>query len=160
MDNNDNTPTVRFFANSQAKATLQCPQCGTSRTIDAGLLKNTGKRLKVTCKCGKVFRAAFEFRQHYRKTVKLAGKYKDLNSHRRGTIEVVDISMGGIGFTVHPMHRIQVGDNLEVTFNLDDPQQSEIRLRVAVRNVKETLIGAERTDTQLYQGALGFYLMT
>jgi transcription elongation factor Elf1 len=159
MDEKNQQNAVRFFANRQNKATIRCPQCGSSRTIDAGMLKNTRRRLKVTCKCGEVFLAAFEFRQHYRKPVKLIGKYSDINSHRRGDIEVVDLSMGGVGFTVNPRHRIQQGDYLEVVFNLDNPQQSEIRLKVVVRNVKENFIGAERTDTQLYQSDLGFYLM-
>lgn len=159
MDKNDTISSVRFFANGQSKATIQCPHCGASRTIDAGLLRNTGKRLKVTCKCGTVFRATFEFRQHYRKPVNIAGKYNDLNSHRRGSIRLVDLSMSGVGFICDGPHRIQSGDHLEIVFNLDDPQGSEIRLQVVVRNVMENTIGAERTDTQLYQGALGFYLM-
>jgi transcription elongation factor Elf1 len=159
MGNDDKLTTLKFFANSQNRATIRCPKCGVSKTIDATPLKNTGKRIKVTCKCGEAFRAAVEFRQYYRKSVHLDGRYFDLNSHRRGTLQVVDLSMGGVGFTCDSANQIQPGDHLEVIFNLDDQQQSEIRLKVVVRNIKGKMVGVERTDTQLYQGALGFYLM-
>lgn len=149
----------RFFVSSQKQATIRCPQCGTSKTFDVTQLNMSSPRFKVTCKCGETFRAEIEFRKHYRKTVKLSGKYAHLNSPKRGEMMVVDLSMMGLGFTTSSPHGLKVGDHLDVVFRLDNRLRSEIRLNVVVRNIKGLLIGAERTDTALTAQDLGFYLM-
>ena len=153
------TPVQKFFVDGQNKATISCPKCGASRTVDTSTLKTTVKQIKITCKCGLVFGGVFEFRRVYRKTVRLPGKYKDLNGPKRGDMIVKDLSMGGIGFSCDTLHKIKPGDYLEVTFRLDDAKKSEIALKVIVKSVKNNFIGAERTDKQMYQSALGFYLM-
>lgn len=159
MQNDNDKAPIKFFVDSQNKVTMRCPKCGTSRTIDAATLKTSVKQINITCKCGEVFRGVFEFRKCYRKAVLLPGKYKDLNKPKRGDIVIKDLSMGGIGFTCEPSQKIKPGDHLEVVFRLDDAQKSEITLQVRVRSVKGGFVGTERTDKQLYQGALGFYLM-
>lgn len=159
MQNESETPVQKFFVDGQNKATINCPKCGASKTVDVSTLKATAKQLKITCKCGLVFSGAFEFRRVYRKTVRLPGKYKDLNGPKRGDIIIKDLSIGGLGFSCDTRHKIKPGDYLEVTFRLDDTKKSEITLNVIVRSVKDGFIGAERTDKQMYQSALGFYLM-
>jgi predicted Zn finger-like uncharacterized protein len=149
----------RFFVNSQNQATIRCPKCGTSKTVDASKIQFASKQLKVTCKCGETFKGEFEFRKHYRKAVKLPGRYIHLNSPKRGDIIVVDLSMTGIGFTTQTAHELKIGDKLEITFRLDNGKRSEIRVKAVVRNVKEKFAGVERTDTLICKEDLGFYLM-
>jgi hypothetical protein len=159
MQNESDKAPIKFFVDSQNKAAIRCPKCGASRTVDTATLKDAAKQIKITCKCGMVFKGVIEFRRRYRKAVRLPGKYKDLNGPKRGAVVIKDLSMGGIGFTCDPTHKLEPGDHLEVVFQLDDAQKSEIRLLVTVRSVKGDFVGAERTDKQGYQGALGFYLM-
>jgi hypothetical protein len=115
--------------------------------------------MKVSCKCGEMFRVEIEFRKYYRKSVKLPGKYIHLNSPKRGEMIVVDLSMIGLGFITESPHGFQVGDHLEVHFQLDNSHRSEIRLKVVVRTLKDLFVGVERTDTLLCIEDLGFYLM-
>lgn len=150
---------LKFFVTNQNQATIRCPKCGVSRTVDMSKMQLNSKRLKVTCKCGETFKGEFEFRKHYRKKVNLPGRYMHLNSPKRGDIIVVDLSMTGIGFTTSTPHGLQLGDRLEVTFRLDNGKRSEIKVNVIVRNVKEKFAGVERTDTQVCKEDLGFYLM-
>jgi hypothetical protein len=152
-------PVVKFFVDRQNQATVRCPKCGTSKIVDTSKLKDTSKRLRVTCKCGETFKGEFEFRKHYRKTVRLPGRYIHLDSLKRGDMLVVDVSRTGIGFTTATTHGLKVGDHLEVDFTLDDTQRSEIRMKVTVRSVKNIFIGAEHSDTLQNNPAIGFYLM-
>jgi hypothetical protein len=149
----------KFFITSQQQATIRCPECGISKTFDVTKLNMMSPRFKVTCKCGKIFRAEIEFRKHYRKTVRLSGTYSHLNSPKRGDMMVVDLSMVGLGFTTSTPHGLKVGDHLDVLFRLDNRLRSEIRLKVVVRNIKDLFVGVERTDMALTLQDLGFYLM-
>jgi len=149
----------KFFVTSQKQATIRCPECGVTKTFDVTQLNRSSSRFKVTCKCGETFRAAIEFRKHYRKTVKLAGTYTHLNSPKRGDMMVVNLSMMGLGFTTSTPHGLKVGDVLDVFFRLDNRLRSEIRLKVVIRNTRDLFVGAERTDTALTAQDLGFYLM-
>ncbi|MFH0725858.1 MAG: PilZ domain-containing protein [Pseudomonadota bacterium] len=148
----------KFFVNNQNLATIRCPKCGVTKTVDATKLKVASTRLKITCKCGETFRSEIEFRKYYRKPVKLPGKYIHLTSPKRGEMIVVDLSMTGLGFKCSSPHGLKPGDRLDVFFKLDNNLRSEIRLKVIVRSVKNLFVGAERTDTALIQD-LGFYLM-
>ena len=149
----------KIFINSQDQATILCPKCGTSKTVDVTELKIISSRLNVTCECGETFRTEIEFRKHYRKSVKLPGKYIHLNSPKRGELIVVNLSMTGLGFISGSPHGLKVGDNLEVFFRLDNSQRSEIRLKVIVRSIKDLFVGVDRTDTLICIQELGFYLM-
>jgi hypothetical protein len=159
MESKENLPLVKIFVNNLNKATICCPKCNSLKIIDATTLKATAKKVKISCKCGEVFRAFFEFRRSFRKAVTLDGKYKALNRPKRGNIVVKDLSVGGIGFSCNPAHNIKPGDLLEVAFTLNDPQRSTIVLKIRVQHAKDGVIGAAWTDKISDQPALGFYLM-
>ena len=69
-----------------------------------------------------------------------------------------NLSLKGVGFTCLGRQDLKVGDNLEITFWLDNPKSSKIRLWVEVKSVSGSYIGAQRRDTQIAQPDLGFYL--
>lgn len=103
----------KVFVNSQNQVTILCPKCGVSKTFDVTKLNVSALRFKVTCNCGETFRGEIEFRKHYRKSVKLPGKYIHIRDPKRGVTEVmdlfispkegemlvVDLSLIGLGFT-------------------------------------------------------------
>jgi len=160
IDKTEKLPT--FYANKDNEVAIHCPKCKFIKTFDASRLNVTGKSLKVRCKCGEVFKCIVELRKIYRKAVKLAGKYVNLKTGMTDDILVQDLSYEGIGFSVfvgQMFHNLQKGDELEVSFKLDDAKKSEIRKRVKVRVVKDSFIGAEFSDIQWFDKDLGFYLL-
>lgn len=159
MESKEAPPRIKIFVNDLNKATICCPKCNSLRIIDSTALKTTAKRVKITCKCGEIFRAFIEFRRAIRKAVNLDGKYKDLNKPKRGNLIVRELSIGGIAFTANPAHNIKPGDLLEIAFTLDDPQKSEIVLEVIIQHAKDGVIGAGWTGKISNSPALGFYLM-
>lgn len=149
---------VVCYVNEKGLTALRCPQCDTSKKVDMTTLGSAFKKFKAKCKCGSLIQGQFEFRSHYRKKVKLAGRYRKRKNGKRGEILVEDLSLKGIGFSCTGKHQIQKGDHLDITFCLDNARRSEIEFWVVVENVRGQFIGAQRCDTQLYQPDLGFYL--
>lgn len=149
---------VVCYVNKEGITILQCPQCGNSKTIDTTDKNYALQQFKATCKCGALISGQFEFRHHYRKKVNLSGSYVHLESRIQGKIIVENISLMGIGFTCLRKHSFQKGDELEVSFTLDDPQKSRVTLPVTVIFIQERFVGTHRRNTQVVQPALGFYL--
>lgn len=135
-----------------------CPKCEATKRIDTNDKDYEFKPFKATCKCGASIRGQFEFRQYYRKKVRLSGFYQKLESGIRGDIVVENISLMGIGFSCLRKHNFKKEDQLDITFTLDNPQKSKVSFRVEVLTIKNKFIGARRCDSQLLQPALGFYL--
>lgn len=158
MEQDTKEHKVVCYVNTEGITILQCPQCGNSKTIDTNGKDYALKKFKATCRCGAILRGQFEFRRHYRKKVRLSGTYLHPESGVRGNIVIENISLMGIGFTCLRKHGYRKGDELEITFTLDDRQQSKVTLPVTVVYTRERFIGAHRRDGQTQQPALGFYL--
>jgi hypothetical protein len=158
MTDNPNEPTVTCFVNEDGKTTLKCPGCETVKKIDASKYMFSQKPFKATCKCGTTFHGKFEFRTHFRKKVRLAGHFIHRTTKFQKDILVENLSLKGVGFTCLDRPDLKVGDNLEITFWLDNPKSSKIQLWVEVRAVSGRYVGTQRCDTQLAQPDLGFYL--
>ena len=73
---------------------------------------------------------------------------------------VVDISLGGCGFTTAHAHSLNPDDRIKLVFNLDDAKHTRIERDAAVRAVKGThQIGCEFAPTASgYDPDIGFYL--
>ncbi len=54
---------------------------------------------------------------------------------------------------------LRVEDMIEMTFTLDNNQQSEICYKGIVRRVNDRSVGVEFCDMSTYSAELGFYLM-
>jgi hypothetical protein len=158
MTENQNEPTVTCYVNEDGKTNLKCPGCDTLKRIDASKYMFSPKPFKAKCKCGTTFHGRFEFRRHYRKKVRLAGHYIHKNTNQRGDILVENLSIRGVGFTCMDRPQFEVGDNIEITFWLDNPKSSKIILWVEIKNISGHYIGTLRRDTQLEQPDLGFYM--
>ena len=148
------------YVDDTNQATIICPSCGFTKKIDAKKFKNTQKNVKVKCKCKETFRLTIEFRKHYRKNVKLPGEYIIQKSGEKGEMIIIDLSMGGIRLETLGLHQILIDDSLEVKFNLDNSLGTEICKIVTVKWVKDHIIGAHYSETNLYKKELGFYLRT
>lgn len=141
-------------------AVVKCPDCGTARSMNVESFKGRRKPLKLRCKCGSAFRVLLEFRRAYRKETRLNGNYVKLAPKKEtGKIMVKNISRLGVGFTTLTQHNLGKGDDVLVTFTLDDANRSEIEKRAVVRVVLDRYIGCEFTDQSQHDKILGFYLM-
>lgn len=158
-------PTQKVFIMQDNTATVICPNCSSSKRIDASKLKGLRGELRLKCNCGSSFNVFFEYRKVWRKqTSVLPGTYMNVkNKVDRGRIQVKNISSTGVGFTINVAHHLNIGDNILVKFTLDDPNCSELEIDAIVRRVIDKYIGCEiskESQKNLHVlEVLGFYLM-
>ncbi|MDX1776570.1 MAG: PilZ domain-containing protein [Desulfobulbales bacterium] len=150
----------KAFVRDDGTTILKCPFCKHARTVSVAKVKDKKKIIKVKCTCQKSYTVSLELRKMYRKKTSLEGKFINLSQNNEpGLMLVKDISMGGVGFEVIGSCRIQVEDELQLTFTLDDSNSSVIKKDVVVKVVRNKVIGCEFLNTSEYDKALGFYLM-
>jgi hypothetical protein len=149
-----------FYTNANDDVKITCPECGTSKSFDAGEYVTVNRGVKARCTCGHVFRCVIEFRKSYRKTVNFNGEYRNKKNGEVGSMTVESISLGGIAFISHtPGNLIMKHDILEVSFHLDDNNKTFIQRDVKVTASNDNSISAAFSRSQMYDKDLGFYLM-
>jgi hypothetical protein len=143
-------------------AIINCPFCRKTEKVSVGHYKETGKReLKIRCSCDKLFRISLECRRHYRKITKILGKSINLSNRREmQDIIIENISSGGIGFCPFRKHKTSKDDRLQVSFALNDVQQTPIETHVTVQSSTDEYIGCEFNSTEKFKTFLGFFLTT
>ena len=137
-----------------------CPKCKLEKNKDVTNFKNTHKRLKGKCECGEVFRLTLEFREHYRKKVRLPGEYFVQGKDEEGEIIIEDISASGIRFASLKPHYISRNDTVELKFALDNPMRTEIHKLVKIIWTIDRNVGVQFIDPKSLEKDLGFYLQT
>ncbi len=152
------TTPIKVYANADLQAAITCPFCGFSRQVDVSSYRNSSKRLKATCKCGRTFRFDLDFRGFFRKSVNLPGIYTNRVNGSQGKITVENLSLKGVGFTCSGPMLIKEGDSVEISFRLDDAQATRIVKRIQVRTVDGSYVGGEFCENELHSADLGFYL--
>lgn len=153
-----------FYIGKDNKVLITCPSCEHSKQFDftpdaIQKMRMTLNKCRCKCKCGKAFEGRIEFRRSYRKKVRLPGAYHDLENGMRGEIMVEDLSLGGVRFTVLDLPGIQPGDQVELSFRLDNGKQALVRRMAKVRWVNGHTVGAELIPSPAYEADLGFYLL-
>jgi uncharacterized C2H2 Zn-finger protein len=148
-----------LYPTPEGIVTISCPKCNLSRWVEAKSIKRASEAFSIRCRCGEIFKARVDFRKHYRKEVKLGGIYKNLRTGWQGKMTVLDLSLGGIAVKTFVEHDFQMGDSLEVNFNLDDKKTSTVTLRVEVVRIQGQYVGTQIRDEDWKKKDLGFYLM-
>ncbi len=157
--NNSGIQTIRVFTNEKGEAVIRCCVCGRKKIANVTAYQGSDKKIKVTCPCGTAFFIHLDWRRHYRKQVNLDGDYlRDGPNEEIGTMEVKDVSMGGLGMMILQRHSLNPGDIVRVSFELDDGPRSHIARNAIVRNVNGSLVGVEFCDNKLDK-ALAFYVL-
>ncbi|NLW80958.1 MAG: diguanylate cyclase, partial [Desulfovibrionales bacterium] len=98
-------------------------------------------------------------RQYYRKKVKLAGQFENLDTGDKGEVLVENLSLKGVGFSTLGPNALSKNARIRLRFVLDDSRRSEIDRLVLVRYTRDRYTGSVFTDQKSYEGDLGFYLM-
>lgn len=170
----------KVFVKPDDTTTIQCPVCHLITTVNVEKFRATRHTITTRCACGHSFPVNLEFRKHYRKETSLLGKYENRPSKinenpwkktnltgvysmkapatGRGHMQVTNISTGGLRFTIPGRHTIKVGDQVRVTFTLDNLKQTEIDKRVIVQSIAGHIISCQFTSDEPLEQDLRFYL--
>ncbi len=92
---------TKVYISATNKATIVCPKCEKTKTVDVGryVELNQTVRVKSKCTCGNTWTSVLEKRRQYRKSVNFPGVYKyfeDGEEVDKGIMAVMDLSLTGI----------------------------------------------------------------
>ena len=92
---------------------VTCGSCLKTKKLSVAQLREKRKReLRIKCSCGNIFCLCLEYRNHYRKPIKLLGKSINLSKREGRDIIIRDISSGGVRIIPLKKHRTQKDDLL------------------------------------------------
>ncbi|MBM9537778.1 PilZ domain-containing protein [Desulfobulbus alkaliphilus] len=153
---------LKAHVRTNGTATLICPACGAVRNVSAERFRHGRHVITARCRCRHVYNILLDFRRHYRKKTNLPGTYEILSEGGvgGGIIHIINISRGGLGFTVSGLHRIEKDQLLLVEFQLNDKKQSVLKKRATVKSVQQNVIGCQFMEDAAMEKALGFFLQT
>ena len=142
--------------------TIVCPKCKRPESILVEYFKNKTKQVKVRCPCSEIFEVEIDYRRFYRKPTKIPGMFKPIKPPGRGGGEalIINLSKGGLGFRAFTDHNLQVGQVLQVSFELNDKKNTYLQKEVTVQSIEGDYIGCRFSDPDLFEKALGFYLQS
>ncbi|MBU0730730.1 MAG: PilZ domain-containing protein [Proteobacteria bacterium] len=152
----------KVFVNKNNTTTIKCPECGDIRTVDVSKFKGNTHVLKAKCPCKAVFNVRLDFRKTYRKSVNFNGNIKSLKGNSGWiSVRILNVSKGGIGLKIPAKIGLQVGDQFELKFALDDPHKTIIDRKVVVKLIEKCYVGCEFAEPAMHdqEKALGFFLM-
>ena len=153
--------TYTVWTNQESHPLYTCPQCETMDKTKLAPIQIRDKwTIEFMCTCGCNFAVSVEHRDFYRKRTNLEGSYTHLsNGGKNERMQVLNLSIGGIGFSTRTFNAVSVGDRIRMNFILDDNKQSIVRKEGVVRHVFGNYVGCEFTDTKIIDSNLTFYLM-
>ncbi len=154
--------SLKVHVRDNNTATLVCPACGLVRHVSAEKLLLARHTISIRCRCQHVFSVLFDFRRHFRKQTSLPGTYivTSEGGLGGGIIHINNISRGGLGFTVSGLHRIEMGQELMIEFQLNDRKRTQLKKQAIVKSVEQNTIGCQFKDRTELERDLGFFLQS
>ena len=157
----------RVHVNKENLAAIKCPHCATMKLISVKKFKGDKHSLNVKCTCNNSFSVSLDFREKYRKSTNINGKYikidPDISSLQTPDLkcQIADLSLTGAALSIPGAHDLRVGDELVMAFTLDDKIETKIQRRAVVRVIGQGFVGCQfdEVESPAYDKALGFYLM-
>lgn len=171
-----------IYVDSENKATIACPGCGRSKTIDASkFMKIDGPvKIKYKFKCDHCARklkksgdpdnpgtpdhtsiVTLERRKFFRKKVNLSGVMID-HRGKKETILINDLSRTGLKFSLKSPWPLNIDEIITIQFNLDNGPKTLIKKETIVKKIDRLTISVEFTSVRSFSEtdkAIGFYLM-
>jgi len=140
-------PVKRSREGSSRGASFRCDRCGKTGTVSSPRGPWHSALLRITCRCGHSFDLLIEQRRLLRRQTRLPGSYRRVSpSVEDGRITIIDVSVGGVGFTCDGRHSLQVGDTLAIEFRRPPGDDSPEQHQVVVRRVDGSEVGVEFID--------------
>ena len=151
---------TKVLVKEDGAAIITCPFCRKTTKKSVAHFKEQSKRqLLIKCGCDNIFCLGLEYRRQPRKSVQLLGKSVNWSQHGESkNIIITNISSGGIGFCPFDTHRTKKDDQLQVSFTLNDCNNTPIETAATVRTVGKSYIGCEFNSTESFKSSVGFYL--
>lgn len=138
------SPTPKEVSiNAQGNVTFACPECGGSRTASVMSYCDLHAPIGVECSCGTYFDIVINTRQYYRQDVDLPGTYTPLGTSTSRSMTVKNLSGSGVGFRMTESSNLQVDDELELCFQLDDADRTPFYTLAIVRWIQDGIVGVE-----------------
>jgi hypothetical protein len=164
---NNNSPKsdvtkARVFVEHDNIAVITCPQCRKTKDINVSRFK--GKiNVRIKCSCGNTSRIQLEYRRHFRKETDLQGFYQVVPQNEKpgdsGLMTVVNLSRNGVRLKLNkPVHSFDVGDFINIRFNLDDRDGTFVDRDIVVQNINLPYVGGEFRRPSDTDSLIGFYL--
>jgi len=171
-----------IYINSENKATIVCPGCGRSKTIDASkFMKIDGPvKIKYKFKCDYCARklkktktpenddkprhtriVVLERRKFYRKKVDLPGIFIDSHG-KKEIIVIIDLSRSGLKFKLKSPWPLNIDDKITIQLYLNNSQKTFIEKETFVKKIDGLMISVEFSSIRSFSEtdkAIGFYLM-
>jgi len=154
----------KVYISATNTATIVCPRCEKTKTVDVGRYAEINKtvRVKSKCTCGHTWTSVLEKRRQYRKAVDFPGVYTYFEDGRqvdKGNMAVKDLSLTGLKLKLNVARDFKVDARLQVEFHLDDNRRTLMRKNVMIKNVSGLYVGVAFSASEAQDPALGFYLM-
>ena len=152
----------KIYVSPDDTAVISCPHCVRQKTVPVASYKGKA-RVKIKCGCKNVFAVNLEFRRNVRKKTNLLGKFTNHSQKNiRGDIAVKNLSMGGLNFVSMDIDKFMNGDEITVSFKLDNADRAAIKKDAIVRFIHKNSAGCEFEKSGDYApgGPLGFYIMS
>jgi len=149
--------TVNAFVNKENYTTFKCPHCQKTHRIPVAAQKGLNHKILSACSCQNRFEVYLNFRQYYRKAVNLVGEVQNVSTGSGDwhTVDVADLSMGGLRFKAIDLTDIKIGHRLHVRFTLDDQQASEIEKEARVIGIRDDYYRCEFLNPAYQEKELG-----
>ena len=153
--------TVKISVGLGGKAGIICPYCQKNHQVSVAKFKGSKHNLVTKCTCQNQFKVELNFRQLYRKNVKLVGEFINISTGSTNCymMTVVDLSMMGLRFRMVGSTDIKQGHKLRVKFTLDNKKATSIEKEVSVLDVRNEHYGCKFSNKD-FEKELGFYLQT
>jgi hypothetical protein len=156
--------STKAFVRPDHTAIIACPYCQCRKEIPVEKFKGNKYCLKIKCSCKEVYTLNLEFRKKARKKTNLRGKFTNHSQKNfRGDIVVKNLSLGGLDFATMEIDKFKNGDEVTVSFKLDNADKTTIKKEVTVCSVRKqsNSVGCEFTKSSdiALDKDLGFYLM-
>lgn len=153
----------KVYLTSNNKAAFNCPQCGSATLNDVSKYAalNQPITLNCRCKCKHQFKVTLEKRHYFRKETNLPGKfsYRHPNGELdKGLMRVVNISLSGVKLELDVTRSFRGGENLLISFHLDDKNNSLYEREVIICHVDHNFVGAAFVYDRYEDPYLGYYL--
>jgi hypothetical protein len=128
------------------KVKMVCPSCQLQWDADVSKFYDIQNKIifKARCKCGYSWNCRLEKRQNFRRAVSLPGTYKYVTQNGyscTGNLEVLDISIRGLKIRLDRERQIQIGEVVEVEYQMDDKVHKIRRRQVTVKNMNGKILG-------------------
>ena len=153
----------RVYLNEDGQGVITCRHCDVQRPIRMSQHRHESihqKLVKTKCKnCESIFYVRFDCRRYPRIPVHFLGKLARLHPQEvLGNVQIISLSIGGLGFIRPKDTSINIGDVFDIQFVLDDDYRSMIHEEIIIRRTNGHVIGAEFSHHDTYKYELDFYL--